>query len=393
MSKWVWVIGGGVLQLPMIERARKEGYKVIVSDKDPACPGAKVADSFIELSTYDAPGHELIAESMKAKPSAVLTVGADVGHTVSTVAETLGLPAASYRSAWYCKNKIIMRRTMQKIKAHPIGLEMRFDEPFMHQSWTNYTDKFAVSPYPCVVKPVDNSGSRGVSLVKNRWQLTEALRYAKKYSNRPRISALVEEYVEGPEVAIDFLVEKSRLYLAGAAWRTFGRFGIETGFLTPWDVPKDVMKLCRDVRKALGITWGPLKIDIKCDPRYGWIVMECATRLSGGFDHSHAARMLGKDITGAMLKMALGEPLDKKALKQKEPGYIFVSAPEVPPGRVNGLFFPLWQPDEIFYKAEWSRPVTHNAERSVWFANRGATPFEAYRSAQKSLKEMEVVYG
>ena len=35
--KFFWVIGGGLLQIPLIEEIKKLGYKVIVSDKNRNC--------------------------------------------------------------------------------------------------------------------------------------------------------------------------------------------------------------------------------------------------------------------------------------------------------------------------------------------------------------------
>ena len=78
IEEWIWIIAGGLMQVPLIKEAQSRGYKVCVSDQNPRAPGCSIADQVVELSTYDIQGHIDAAESMTHKPAAVLTAGADV---------------------------------------------------------------------------------------------------------------------------------------------------------------------------------------------------------------------------------------------------------------------------------------------------------------------------
>jgi phosphoribosylaminoimidazole carboxylase (NCAIR synthetase) len=51
------VVAGGILQLPAIDACHELGYKVAVTDRNPDCACAAVADHFVELDTFDVDGH------------------------------------------------------------------------------------------------------------------------------------------------------------------------------------------------------------------------------------------------------------------------------------------------------------------------------------------------
>ena len=59
--------------------------------------------------------------------------------------------------------------------------------------------------YPCVVKPNDQGSTVGLAICKNENELPDALRLARKYSNK----VLVEEYIEGHEVTVAVLDNKA----------------------------------------------------------------------------------------------------------------------------------------------------------------------------------------
>ena len=90
--KFFWVIGGGLLQIPLIEEIKKLGYKVIVSDKSRNCVCSKRADVFFEIDIYDIPKHLEIArefEKSKRKIVGVLAAGIDAPETMAVLALSL----------------------------------------------------------------------------------------------------------------------------------------------------------------------------------------------------------------------------------------------------------------------------------------------------------------
>jgi hypothetical protein len=98
----------------------------------------------------------------------------------------------------------------------------------------------------------------------------------------------VEEYMEGPEFSVDALVYDGEITICGFADRHifFPPFFIEMGHTMPSSfdpaVVETLLEVFRRGVKALGITNGAAKGDIKLTPR-GPMIGEIAARLSGGY--------------------------------------------------------------------------------------------------------------
>ena len=87
MKKNVMIIGGGLLQIPVILAARKMGHQVIVTDYNPDAIGLRYSDIPIIMSTRDIEGSVRVARAQNELTpiSGVLTVGTDASMTVAAV--------------------------------------------------------------------------------------------------------------------------------------------------------------------------------------------------------------------------------------------------------------------------------------------------------------------
>jgi len=395
--EYIWIIAGGILQVPLIKKAKEMGYGVIVSDQNPKSPGGLLADQFIELDTYDVNGHIQIANGMKVKPKAVLTAGADVGPTVSAVAEQLGLPAERFDVAVACRNKLEVRRIQRKMGIlRPVFLAIEWDDYSPHGLWKAHCRIAGVDPYPCVVKPLASSGSKGISLVKNPFEFTRAVKLAQSYGTR-RANILVEEYLDREmEVALDFFVEKGEFILANASRRIFySKFGIEAGHINPWNPPDEALELCWSIGNALGVKFGPFKVDLFKDKRYGWLVLETATRLSGGFDHMTTGEVIGKNVTQVMIDVALGQKVKRRQLKPNNGIYSCAFAPMYRPGRITGWKYPNEAKglvDIIPLSRDQIKPIENCASRPIFVISTGQSSFDALKNAIRISRKVEPIY-
>ncbi len=89
MNRTLWIVSGGIEAIPGIERAKALGLHVVVSDGDPDCPGAALADDFVEVSTYDVSKTAREARQYRStvRPiNGVSSVAVDVPLTVAVVA-------------------------------------------------------------------------------------------------------------------------------------------------------------------------------------------------------------------------------------------------------------------------------------------------------------------
>ncbi|MCU0849013.1 MAG: alpha-hydroxy-acid oxidizing protein [Spirochaetes bacterium] len=299
-------IGGGLLQVPAIIAAKKMGLRVIVTDYNPEAPGMKAADIPIVMSTRDIEGSVRISRAQNeiTPISAVLTVGTDASMTVAAVANTLNLPGIKFEDAEAATNKIKMR---MRFKEHEVP------SPKFLPVWSLSDAKKAgkVLGFPCVIKPSDNMGARGVMLVDNLNQISDAFKFAKNAS--PSGEIIMEEYMEGPELSIDAVIYNNEITFTGIADRIIEHppYFIETGHNMPSALSDDVLKQARNVMKkgiqALGITIGAAKGDIKITPK-GPMIGELAARLSGGFMSAYTYPLsTGVNLMRAVIEIALGQ--------------------------------------------------------------------------------------
>jgi biotin carboxylase len=182
-------------------------------------------------------------------------------------------------------------------------------------------------------------GSRGIQRVDSETDLQEAVDKARSHSRSG--SVIVEEYIDGPEFSLDALVEDGEVTVCGFADRHiyYPPFFIEMGHTMPTSQPQDVQDevealFIRGI-KALGITRGAAKGDIKLSSR-GPVVGEIAARLSGGFMSGWTyPASSGIDLTLAAMRLSLG--LSAGDLKPRYRKYSAERAFVSIPGQVHSI--------------------------------------------------------
>ncbi len=300
------IIGGGLLQTPAIDTAKKMGYQVIVTDYNADAIGMKHADIPIVMSTRDIQGSVRIAKQQNeiTPISGVLTVGTDASQTVAAVANALNLPGIRFEDAEAATNKLKMRMRFK---------ENNVPSPAFLPVWSLSDAKKAckILGFPLVLKPSDNMGARGVIKIENATQIADAFKFSKNAS--PSGDLIIEQFMEGPELSIDAIVYNGEITITGVADRIIDlppNF-VEMGHNMPSALPESNLKDAIDVMKqgikALGITIGAAKGDIKVTKK-GAMIGELAARLSGGFMSAYTYPLSsGVDLMKAVIEVALGQ--------------------------------------------------------------------------------------
>lgn len=300
------IIGGGLLQVPVIQTAQKMGLQVIVTDYNPNALGMKYADIPIVMSTRDIEGSVRVAKKQhEITPiSGVLTVGTDASATVAAVANALNLPGIKFEDAIAATNKIKMRTRF---------FEHGVPSPHFFPVWSLSDAKKAcrVLGFPVVIKPSDNMGARGVVRIDNKNQIADAFAFAKSAS--PSGELIIEEFMEGHELSIDAVVFNGEVTFTGIADRIieYPPHFVETGHTMPSQLPKEIQDSACEVMKAgikaLGIHLGCAKGDIKIT-KEGPKIGELAARLSGGFMSAYTYPLsTGVNLMRAAIEIALGQ--------------------------------------------------------------------------------------
>ncbi len=294
------------MQVPAIRIAKELGLSPQAVDGDPGAPGASLADGFARVDLKDEAG--LIDHALRLKRngglSAVFTAGTDFSPAVAMVAEAAGLPGIPVSAARRAQDKHLMRKALADAGV-PCPRFASISSP------RDAVSAAAGMPPPWVAKPVDSMGGRGCVRIDDPRKLEEACAEAIAYSRTGR--AIIEEYLDGPEFSIDALVWGGKIIPCGVADRhiRFPPRFIEMGHTMPSARPRadieEVLKAFEAGVRAIGISLGAAKGDVKLCPDGRARVGEIAARLSGGYmsgwTYPYAS---GIEATAGALRIAMG---------------------------------------------------------------------------------------
>lgn len=185
-QKRVLMLGGSLAQIPSVKKAKEMGLYVITCDYLPENPGHKFADEYHNVSTTDKENVLELAKGLNI--DGIVCYASDpAAPTAAYVAEKLGLPTSPYKSVDILCNKFKFREFLKEhgfCTPNTVG-SSDFDELF---------EGVQQLRFPVVVKPVDSSGSKGVSIITEISEFKEAYYSAKHFSRDGRV--IVEECVE-----------------------------------------------------------------------------------------------------------------------------------------------------------------------------------------------------
>ncbi|MGL4676415.1 MAG: alpha-hydroxy-acid oxidizing protein [Brevinema sp.] len=304
------VIGAGELQIPLILAAKNLELTVIATDKNHQAPGFQYADVSIIADTMNPQESlEQLIEYSKTNRlfHGVATTGTDASLTVALIAKHFALPGHDPSAVLHATNKGLMRKTLEQHKV-PIPQYKIISQ------LEDASDFFNELQAPCIIKPINNMGARGVSIASNIKELSEAFTLAQEYSGEST-EILIEEYLDAHELSIDALVHNGMITITGIADRIieYPPYCVETGHILPSSLGEEWIERAiltfRDGIKALRLTHGAAKADLKISKTNTWII-EIAARLSGGFMSSHTFPFAtGIPLQEYMVKLALGEDI------------------------------------------------------------------------------------
>jgi biotin carboxylase len=149
--------------------------------------------------------------------------------------------------------------------------------------------------YPCVLKPLHLAASRGVMRANDSREFCEALARMKQILAQSDVqelgdaeSFLVEDYVPGPEFAVEGVLREGRLELLALFDKPDSMDGPvfeETIYVTPSSQPlavqRDIVGVAESAAQAIGLVTGPVHVEVRYNDRGAWLI-ELAARPIGG---------------------------------------------------------------------------------------------------------------
>jgi len=233
----------------------------------------------------------------------ILAVGDRPTVAAAYVARGLGLTHNHPASVEACRSKLRMREVLRDgglpspwFRAVPL-------HPLPEPSLLGIT-------YPCVLKPISLSASQGVTRANNREEFLVAAARLKQLLDSPEILALrernrdhmiVEEYLEGREVAVEALLSEGTLRVLAIFDKPDpleGPYFEETIYVTPSRLTQDeqygVEESLRSCVRAIGLAHGPVHAEFRLNDRGIWPI-EIAARPIGGLCARHALGLPGSE--------------------------------------------------------------------------------------------------
>jgi biotin carboxylase len=179
--------------------------------------------------------------------------------------------------------------------------------------------------FPCVLKPVGLSGSRGVIRADNEREFDVAFDRIRELLARPQIRAaragledeiLVEEYIEGREFALEGVLTDGALQVFALFDKPDpleGPFFEETIYVTPSRLTTHfqarVAETTRRAAAALGLRHGPIHAECRVTPGGAIYVLEAAARPIGGLCSRVLTFEDGSSLEHVLLRHAVGQPI------------------------------------------------------------------------------------
>lgn len=325
-----------------VDAASKLGVELVCASERPSTLQALAPEGLVTLDFNDpVSSSETIARFARRRPiDAVVAVDDLTTVVAAAISQRLGLKANSLSAASAARDKHTMRRRLASagVPVPRFRLVKLADDPAALAEGVEY---------PCVLKPLMLSASRGVIRANDAREFVVAFRRIAAILERTpsadeaRQALLVEEFVPGREVALEGLLVGGTLHVLALFDKPDpldGPFFEETIYVTPSRLPETgqdrIAVVTRDACSALGLTEGPIHAELRVNDR-GPFVLEVAARSIGGLCARTLRFGTGLSLEELILCHALGRPLESLERERQSAGVMMIPIPRA--GRLTAV--------------------------------------------------------
>ncbi len=300
---------------PYIKAAINLGLEVTIASEGQHSLVSEVANGLhIDFANTDSTLKEILKENQRKSFTGILGSDDQTVELAAHAAKTLGLPHNPPQAA-LCSFRKDLARAQLSLAGCPVPLHCLLDLrlPIKKQ--------MAGLPWPCVLKPLNMSASRGVIRVNNEDEFLTACERLKPIiittqGEFEQNHLLIEDYIDGIEIAYEGFLHKGRLNTITIFDKPdplVGPYFQETIYVTPSTLSKKLQQRIKEVLQkactAYGLTTGPVHAECRIDKNNNIWILEIASRTIGG----DCARMLDNDNFGIeelAISLAINQPLD-----------------------------------------------------------------------------------
>ena len=302
MKSKLAILGASYLQRPLFEKAKQMGIETHCFAWEEGAVCKDICDYFYPISVLDKDA--ILEVCSNVKIDGITTIATDICiPTISYVAENLNLVSNSLESSFISTNKGEMRKAFElsKINSPKFKITSHFEQ--------NVADDFN---YPIIVKPIDRSGSRGITKILNNESLEKAVSLSIKESIMG--SAVIEEFVEGVEVSVESIswMGKHTVLAITDKITTNAPHFVELEHHQPSLLPKKIKDRIIDVTintlKSLLIEYGASHSEFKITNSGEIYAIEVGARMGGDYIGAHLVELsTGYDYIKGVIDIALNK--------------------------------------------------------------------------------------
>ena len=315
-----------------LQAARALGAEVVVaSERRQALAGVMGHRALtVNCRNRDEAADRIVRLAARKPLDAVVAVDDEGVLVAALAAQRLGLAHNPPHAAARSRDKAAMRRALED--AGVPQPEFRMAGPD-----AEVAGLAAEVGFPCVLKPVSLSGSRGVIRADDPEAAVVAAKRVRAIladaGEDPEAPLLVERYIPGDEVAVEGLLRGGTLEPLAVFDKPDpleGPYFEETIYVTPSRLPPEtldaIVRMTADAAAALGLVEGPIHAELRTDAGRAW-VLELAARSIGGLCSRSLRFGVGVTLEEVILRHALGLPIDDLRRESAASGVMMIPIP------------------------------------------------------------------
>lgn len=324
-----------------LDAALKLDVEVVVASEEPATTAELSPKDTLVLDFRDPTiATQKIVEYADTHPiAAIIGVDDDTTLVATTASVALGLPHNPISSAKATRDKYLLRQTLAK-QGFPVPTYKCFALS------ENIEEISTQVNYPCVLKPLSLSASRGVIRADNPEQFTKAFQRITKLLNKVKENKeveveskqfqhlLVEDYIPGIEVALEGILingELKTLALFDKPDPLEGPFFEETLYITPSrlsaEIQEDLHCATGAAATAIGLQHGPVHAELRYNEQ-GAFMIEIAARTIGGLCSRTLRFGTGMSLEEVVIRHAIGHSVETFNREKQAAGVMMIPVPK-----------------------------------------------------------------
>ena len=310
-GKRLLIMGGVHFSCEIIKKAQEMGVYTLVADynKIEDSPGKQIADEAVDLSVIDV---DAVVDYVKSHNIDGVFVGFNdmLLPYYAEICEKCGLPCYGTKEQF----ETLIAKDQYKALCRQFGV------PTIPEYDINDDN----IQYPVLVKPVDSSGSRGITICYNREELEQAVEVGRKASKQGKV--LIERYMDGREVTVFWTIQDGNYYLSALANRHVKHnqgddvIPLPVGYTFPSvylpKYRKEVEENCKRMFSHLDLKDGMMFMQCKVEDGTCY-VYDLGYRLTGSLEYKILEQVCGYNPLEMMICHALTGKMGEESIADK----------------------------------------------------------------------------